>query len=288
MPLTTEGNVELIACQMVSSVDIDENFAQVDAQLSQWAKGCASPSNESALVVLPECFALFGGDATLNLRHQETLGDGPIQSKLSQLAIKYKVWLVGGTIPVKTHDPERFFASSTVYNPQGVQVADYQKIHLFDVDVADNTGAYRESDTTAPGQRVVIFDMQGITVGVAVCYDVRFPGLFQRLAAQGAQIIVLPSAFTEPTGQAHWHTLLRARAIENQLYMVAAGQGGTHANGRQTYGHSLIVDPWGEVLAEKNTGPGWVSTHFEQALIDKVRRNMPIHKHNRFTNELTQ
>jgi predicted amidohydrolase len=201
------------------------------------------------------------------------------------LAKKYNIWLAGGTIPTQSQHPERFFATLPVYNPQGELVAHYQKIHLFDVDVSDNTGAYRESDTTAAGKRVVVFDIEDITVGLGVCYDVRFPGLFQQMSKKGAQIIVLPSAFTQTTGEAHWHALLRARAIENQVYMVAAGQVGIHANGRQTYGHSMIVDAWGEIIAEKITGNGWIGGKFDRQRITQVRSTMPIQQHNRFNSE---
>lgn len=276
-------DIDLIACQLVSSPDIDDNFDQIEAQLQHYRQNA---DHGPALVVLPESFALFGGKNTLNLEHQEPLGDGPIQQRLAKLAIKYEVWLAGGTIPTTSHRPDKFMATLAVFNPKGELVAHYQKIHLFDVDVADNTGAYRESDTTVPGERIVLFDLEGITVGLAVCYDVRFPGLFQVLADKGAQLIVLPSAFTQPTGQAHWHVLLRARAIENQVYMVAAGQGGLHNNARQTYGHSLIVDPWGEILAERATGAGYVKGSFDRQLIDRLRQKMPIKQHNRMSNEL--
>jgi predicted amidohydrolase len=309
--------VNLVAIQLVSTPNVDENFAQIEAQLQRLVVlNKAVPT----LVVLPESFALFGGDATLNFEHQEALNDGPIQSKLAALAVKYNIWLAGGTIPITTipittipittkapttpetsspktietlttstnsRSSDKFMATTPVYNPQGVQVAHYQKIHLFDVDVCDNTASYRESDTTKAGERVVIFDIQGITVGLAVCYDVRFPGLFQQLTHAGAQIIVLPSAFTQPTGEAHWHTLLRARAIENQCYLVASSQGGVHANGRITYGHSMIVDPWGTILDEVEKGPDWVHSTFDQELLMQVRRKMPLQQHNRFKNELT-
>ena len=274
--------MQLVACQLTSSPVIDNNFFQVERFLKQIAY---LGDEQPILVVLPECFALFGGEANLNQRHQETLGDGPIQQRLAQLAKKYNIWLAGGTIATKSQQSDRFFATLPVYNPQGEMVAHYQKIHLFDVDVNDNTGAYHESDTTVAGERVVVFDIEGITVGLAVCYDVRFAGLFQQLRAKGAQVVVLPSAFTQPTGEAHWHALLRARAIENQFYMVAAGQVGIHANGRQTYGHSMIVDAWGEIITEQADGSGWVSGELDSKRLAQIRATMPIQQHNRFNSE---
>lgn len=278
--------MELVAIELNSCPDIYSNFAQVEQQLKCFR---TSHPKTDALVVLPECFAIFGGSPRLNIEHMESIGEGVMSQKLSALARTYRVYLVGGTIPTRCKIPEKFQASTLVFDPEGKLLADYQKMHLFDVDVADNTRSYRESDTTEPGQSVVSVDIQGITVGLAVCYDVRFAGLFGQLRQLGADVVVLPSAFTVPTGEAHWHHLLCARAIENQVFMVAAGQAGVHQNGRETFGHSLIVDPWGGIVAEyKKRGPGWVSWTFDQQQLDKVRRQMPIDKHNRFAYNLTR
>ncbi|MFT5161486.1 MAG: putative amidohydrolase [Alteromonadaceae bacterium] len=283
--------LNLLAFQLTSSPDIDDNFAQLDAHLHQ-LMGPQNSDDETfepnwpSLVVLPEGFALFGGHSGLNLKNQEVLGDGPIQARLSAMAKKYRVWLAGGTIATVSHRSDQFFSTLTVFDSQGQLIADYQKIHLFDADVADGTGAYRESDTTVPGNRVVVFDLQGITVGLAVCYDVRFPGLFSALRASGAQICLLPSAFTQRTGRPHWETLIKARAIENQLYMVAPAQDGIHANGRETYGHSLIVDPWGDVLADAGTGTTLIRIVYEQKILNQVRQDMPVKQHDRFIAEL--
>lgn len=284
--MTMPNKLNLLACQMVSSPDIENNFAQLEQQLqSLLTDGQEAQTIDRSLptlVVLPESFALFGADAGLALAHQETLGQGPIQSRLAALAKRYQIWLAAGTLATTSHRTDKFFATLTVFNPAGQLVADYQKIHLFDVDVADSTGAYRESDNTVPGNRVVLFDIQGITVGLAVCYDVRFPGLFGQLAANGAQVIVLPSAFTRRTGQAHWDVLIKARAIENQVYMVAPAQGGIHANGRETHGRSLIVDPWGETLTQAGMGASMIHAVYDPDLIKQVRHNMPVQQHNRF------
>ncbi len=274
--------LNLLACQLVSCPDIDDNFIQLEQQLQRLSEIKQYDPTLPTLMVLPESFAIFGGGAELNLKHQEVLGEGPIQSRLAALAKQYQLWIVAGTLPTTSSVVDKFLATSAVFNPAGELVAHYQKIHLFDVDVADSTGAYRESDHTAPGNRVVVFDIEGITVGMAVCYDVRFPGLFSQLTALGAQIMLLPSAFTRRTGQAHWHTLIKARAIENQCYLVAPAQGGIHANGRETYGHSLIVSPWGDTLAEAQLGPDLIHAIFEQQRLDQLRADMPIRQHNRF------
>lgn len=290
--MTTETNstIELVAIQMCSTTDIQANLAAVEQQLHCWqqSKKSQRPNYRATLVVLPECFACFSGIHGENLACQEVLGDNtaPIQKTLMQLAIRFGVWLVAGTIATRSPDAERFYATTLVLNPQGQLVADYQKIHLFDVDVTDGLGSYRESDSTYPGQRVVIFQLEGITVGLAVCYDVRFPGLFSVLCQKGADVVVLPSAFTVPTGKAHWCSLLRSRAIENQVYMVAAAQEGEHLNHRVTYGHSMIVDPWGDILTELEHGQGFVSASYSQTVLCKVRGKMPLQQHNRFKNEL--
>lgn len=296
MKVTTETHspLELVAIQLCSTTDIEANLAAVEQQLHHWkqAKTASNTTSEIAdgqtLVVLPECFACFSGIHGENLACQEKLGDdtAPIQQRLKQLAIRFRVWLVAGTMATRSPEPQRFFATALVINPQGALVADYQKIHLFDVDVTDGLGSYRESDNTYPGERVVIFQLEGITVGLAVCYDVRFPGLFSALRQKGADVVVLPSAFTVPTGKAHWHSLIRARAIENQVYMVAAAQDGEHLNNRATFGHSMIVDPWGDILTELEHGQGFVCAPFSPTVLCKVRGKMPLQQHNRFKNEL--
>ena len=286
--------LELVAIQLNSTTDVNANLAAVEKQLQLWQQHKAMVANRDSenkqptLVVLPECFACFSGIHGENLAVQETLGDqsAPIQNALKQMALQYGVWIAAGTMATCSSNPKKFYATLAVFDPQGKLIADYQKIHLFDVDVNDGTGSYRESDTTCAGERVVIFNLEGITVGLAVCYDVRFAGLFSALRELGAQVIVLPSAFTVPTGQAHWHSLIRARAIENQVYMVAAAQHGEHLNERTTYGHSMIVSPWGDILAEQAAGQGFVSADFDAQRLAQVRGSMPLQQHNRFKNEL--
>ena len=270
----------VLALQMTSGTEPDANLAWLEQQLEQ------CHFDEPTLAVLPECFACFGGKDKAQLAIAEPLGNGPIQRRLSQLARRYRVWLAAGSVPTLGTGPEKFQASCLVYDDQGRRIADYQKIHLFDVDVADKTRRYQESLSTEAGQQVVTFDSPFGRVGVAICYDIRFPGLFQAMG--NIDVLVLPAAFTEVTGQAHWHCLLRARAVELQAYVVAANQVGEHANGRRTYGHSLIVSPWGEVLAELPHGTGFIGSQLDPATIKQIRQDMPVHQHNQFRSYLVK
>ncbi|MDX1678439.1 carbon-nitrogen hydrolase family protein [Arsukibacterium sp.] len=273
-------NWRLSAIQLTSGPEPAANLAAVRQYLQQL------PRAEQHLVLLPECFAVFGGGDKLQLAHQAAIGEGDIQQACQQLASEFAVYLVAGSQPTTTADPTRFAASCLVYSPDGTLLADYQKLHLFDVNVADSTGSYRESATTLAGQKISICQLPDLKLGLSICYDVRFPGLMQALAAGGMQLLTVPSAFTRPTGAAHWHTLLKARAIENQCFVLAANQTGVHANGRETYGHSLIIDPWGEVLADAGTEPGWVSVQVDMNQCRQLGQKMPVHQHNRFNSEL--
>lgn len=273
-------NWRLSAIQLTSGPEPLVNLATVKHYLQQL------PQAERHLVLLPECFAVFGGGDKLQLTHQAAIGRGDIQLACQQLAAEFGVYLVAGSQPTTTDDPLRFAASCLVYSPGGELLADYQKLHLFDVSVADNTGSYRESATTLPGKKITLCQLPDLKLGLSICYDVRFPGLMQALAMQGMQVLTVPSAFTRPTGAAHWHTLLKARAIENQCFVLAANQTGVHANGRETYGHSLIVDPWGEILADAGSSPGWVSALVDLSQCRQLGQKMPVHQHNRFNSEL--
>lgn len=265
----------VIALQMTSSPDVDENFQQIETQLQGFE------FDEPVLVVLPECFAFFGASDKAMLNMAETRGQGDIQQRLSQLAKNYGIWLVAGTIPIKVAGIDKFTASCLVFNDLGEVVAEYQKIHLFDVSVADNTGSYQESKYTQYGsQTCVIEDTPFGRLGVAVCYDVRFAGQF--VAMGEMDVLALPAAFTEKTGAAHWHTLLAARSIENQCYLVAANQSGTHANGRKTFGHSCVYSPWGELSSETLESPGVAITTLNTSYLHKIRATMPVKQQNRF------
>ncbi len=237
----------------------------------------------AGLVVLPENFALMGEHEADKLAVAEADGDGPIQSFLAEQAARHGIWLVGGTIPMATPRPGRVRAASLVYDQRGTRVARYDKIHMFDVTVDGDSGeVYVESETTEPGEGVVVVDTPFGRLGLAVCYDLRFPELFRYLVAQGMEILALPAAFTAATGKAHWTMLLRARAVENLCYVVAAAQGGFHVGGRETYGHSMIVDPWGTVLGEMERGRGVVSADVDLNRLRDLRQRFPALQHQRF------
>lgn len=269
--------MNLAAIQWNSSVDVAENLASLEHWLRQL------PNDRPMLVVIPEMFASFAGQAGNNMAIAETLGDGPVQRALQGLCQQFAVWLVAGTFPIKSDDVERYYACSLVFDELGQVQGSYNKIHLFDAVVNDATGLYRESATTKAGSHLSVVPSPFGRIGQTVCYDVRFPGLFMALVEQQVDIIVVPSAFTVTTGQAHWRTLLQARAIESQCYIIAPDQGGAHANGRQTYGHSLIVSPWGEILAELGTEPGVIIAKRDVEYQTSLRQRMPVAVHNQFS-----
>jgi predicted amidohydrolase len=279
----TTAQWRLVALQMCSQPDPAQNLLAIRAQLASLAK--RSPPIQQ-LVVLPEGALCFGGDADANLQLQEPLGKGPVQQQLAALAKEFQSYLLVGTFPTTTADTEKFAASSLLFSPEGQLIADYQKIHLFDAAVADNTGLYQESAKTLAGNKITVADLGELQLGMAVCYDMRFPGLFQALGKRGMNVLALPSAFTTVTGQAHWHTLLRARAIETQSFVIAPAQTGIHANGRETYGHSLIIDPWGMVLADAGTAVGVIIVDIDLQQVFSLRQRMPLAQHNRFLSEL--
>ena len=278
------ANWRLSAIQLTSTPKPEQNLAQVQLYLQQLSEqfGNSLPH----LVALPECFAVFGGGDGLQLQYQAPLGQGDIQQRCAALAQQFGVYLLAGSLPTSSPQPERFSASSILFAPDGSIVADYQKMHLFDVEVSDGTGSYRESASTCPGQKISLATVGELKLGLSVCYDVRFPALMQALAAKGMNVLTVPSAFTRVTGAAHWHTLLKARAIENQCFVLAPDQTGVHANGRETYGHSLIIDPWGTVLADAGTEPGWISAKIDLTDCVRLRQKMPVAHHNRFNSEL--
>lgn len=271
----------MIACiQMNSSADVSENLATVEQQIK------TLPKTRPLLVCLPECFALFDGGEQAQCDFAEQKKDQAVTAQLAQWCQQYDIWLVAGTMPISVGN--KYHAASLVINNQGKVIAQYNKMHLFDVSVNDNTKHYLESLNTQAGQDIVVVDTPFGRLGVAVCYDIRFPGLFATMRDMGAELIVLPAAFTVPTGKAHWQPLLQARAIENQVYMIAPAMVGTHHNGRQTYGHSMIVNPWGEVVAQRNEGVGSVVYLPDIAQLHAIREKMPVAIHNRFNYEFKQ
>lgn len=264
----------MAAIQMVSAPSVAENLATAATLLAQAADAGAQ------LAVLPENFALMGRSEDDKVAVRERAGDGPLQTFLAEQAAKHHIWLVGGTIPLHAVGGDhRVRAACLLFDTTGRPVARYDKVHLFDVQVVGSAERYAESATIEPGERYVVADTPLGPLGLAVCYDVRFPEQFRALAVGGMTVLVLPADFTAATGKAHWETLLRARAIENQCYVVAAAQGGSHANGRETYGDSLIIDPWGDILGRLPQGPGVVLGEFDAEHLKQIRRQFPVLEH---------
>ncbi len=276
-----EVKPRLTAIQLCSSPNVEQNLANIEHQLKVLTQ-CYGP-NPCHLVVLPECCLLFGGrDKDQALVAQE-LDESYLAQALAQLANKYGVFLLAGSVPIVFNNDDKFSASSLLFSPEGQCIAHYEKMHLFDVTVDDNEHSYRESATTSRGTGPKATQLPAFCLGFSICYDLRFPELFRALRSSSAKVIAVPSAFTQVTGEAHWQPLLQARAIENQVYIIAAGQQGTHQNGRQTYGHSMIISPWGEVLAIKETGTGFISAQFDAQLQQRIRRDIPVNAHNQFS-----
>lgn len=269
----------LAVIQMVSQTDIQTNLAAARRLLEQAAESGAR------LAVLPENFAAMGRSDLVALGRAEAEGAGPILPWLKQAARDLSLWIVAGTIPLPPDDQPlaKVRACSLLVDDHGQRVARYDKLHLFDADVSDARGRYRESDDYAAGERLVVVDTPVGRLGMSVCYDLRFAELYTALRLAGAELISAPSAFTAVTGQAHWEMLVRTRAIETQCYMLAAAQGGEHPNGRMTHGHSSIVDFWGQVLAEQATGEAVLVVDRDTAAQTAMRQRMPVVMHRRFT-----
>lgn len=261
------------ALQMVSTGDVAANLVQA-RQLAEQAA-----ARGAKLLVLPESFALFAGGDVKALAQAEA-DDGHLRGFLAGLARDLKVLVVGGTLPLPAADG-RVKPCSLVYSSTGELLGIYQKTHLFDADVADSQQCYRESDQYAPGDASLVVDTELGRLGVAVCYDLRFPEYFRVLLDQGAELVAVPSAFTRRTGWAHWSPLMRARAIENQTLMIGANQGGIHSATRQCSGGSMVVDAWGTVLAEAGLGAGVVVAEFDEATQRRIRQQMPVASHRR-------
>lgn len=269
--------MNLAVIQMVSQDDVLTNLRLARRMLERAAQGGAR------LVVLPENFAAMGRRDLAAIGRAEALGEGPILPWLKQAARDLSLWIVAGTLPLPPDDDAegKPLACSLLIDEDGERAARYDKLHLFDVDVSDNRGRYRESDDFAHGQRIVVADTPVGRLGLTVCYDLRFPELYSALREAGAELISAPSAFTAVTGAAHWQVLIRARAIETQCYVLAAGQGGEHPGPRQTFGHSAIIDPWGVVLAEQEQGEAALLASRDAAEQAAMRQRMPVQQHRR-------
>jgi predicted amidohydrolase len=265
----------IAAVQMTSGADVGANLRRA-GQLLEQARAAGA-----VVALLPENFSFIGNRDADKRSIAEQPGQGLVQDFLAATAARLGLWIIGGTTPLKgaTQDA-RVTNSCLVYDARGTRVARYDKIHLFDVDVPDKPGeSYRESAHVARGAEVVLVDTPAGRVGLSVCYDVRFPELYRQLSAGGAEILVVPAAFTVPTGRAHWEVLLRARAVENLCYAVAAAQSGVHPSGRETYGDSLIVDWWGRVLDRLPRGSGVVSAAIDRAGLAQARAGFPALAH---------
>ncbi|GAW85244.1 nitrilase [Bathymodiolus platifrons methanotrophic gill symbiont] len=262
------------AIQMASSPNISSNLIEAERLI-------ADASNAGAkLVALPENFALMGQHEHDKIEQKEQDGSGPIQDFLANTAKKYAVWIVAGTLPLADpNNANKVMAACLIYNELGERVTRYDKIHLFDVHVPGSDEVYRESDSISKGNVPLVIDSPFGKLGIAVCYDLRFPELFRTLQEQGMEVLIIPSAFTQKTGAAHWELLLRARAVENLCYVIAPNQGGFHVNGRQTYGHSMIIDPWGTVLNSQKTNAGFVEADIDLARLHKTRTSFPVLQH---------
>ncbi|MBO3035301.1 carbon-nitrogen hydrolase family protein [Burkholderia pseudomallei] len=257
------------ALQMVSTPDRERNLAEAGRLIADAA------ASGARLVLLPEYFCFMGHQDTDKLALAEAYRDGPIQRFLAERAKAHGIWVIGGTLPLKAPEPSRVLNTTLVFDPQGREAARYDKIHLFNFEKGDES--FDEARTIRPGDAVRTFDAPFGRVGLSVCYDLRFPELYRRMG--DCAMIVVPSAFTYTTGRAHWETLLRARAVENQCYVLAAAQGGKHENGRRTWGRSMLVDPWGEIVAVRDEGAGVVAGEIDPARIADVRQSLPAWRH---------
>ena len=272
--------MKVAAIQMVSGIRLEANLARAYVLLVEAARGGAE------LAVLPEYFCLLGQHDTDKLAIQERLGVGPIQTFLADTARQLGLWIVGGTLPLSapagSDDGGRVFNSTLVYSPQGECVVRYDKIHLFRFD--NGRERYDESRALLPGSEPVTFELLSRDghrwrLGLSICYDLRFPELYRAYAQAGVDLLLVPSAFTHTTGQAHWEVLLRSRAIENLAFVLAAAQGGLHENGRRTWGHSMLIDPWGHVLARQAQDEAVVAAEISASQLQQCRLQLPALEH---------
>lgn len=262
--------MKISALQMCSSSNIEKNLRTVRKLISK------ASADHSKLIVLPEMFPFFGKKSEDILKVKETFKSGKIQKSLMELAKKYNIWIVAGTIPLTCRLKNKIKSACIIINSAGKIVGRYDKIHLFDVTISSSE-KYLESKTVKPGNKTCVIDTEFGKIGIAICYDLRFPQIFNSLVRKGVQIICIPSAFTTTTGKAHWELLLKSRAIDCLSYVVGAGQGGKHNNNRETYGNSLIVDPWGKVIAHKqDIKEGIISAEIDLDYLKQIRQKLPI------------
>ena len=266
---------KVAAIQMASGPNVKANLEEAEKLIK------AAVQQDAELIVLPENFAIMGMTEKDKVGIAEPFGSGPLQDYLSEQSSKHGVWLVGGTIPIESKEAGRVSAACLLYNDKGEVVSRYDKIHLFDVTIEGSNESYNESETIAPGDEVVVIDTPFGRLGLAICYDLRFPELFRAMADVGMEVCVIPSAFTSHTGKAHWESLIRARAIENLCCIIAADQGGYHVNGRETYGDSMIVDQWGTINNRLPNGTGVVVADIDLMRLENTRKAFPVLDHKR-------
>lgn len=269
-----DASLRCAAIQLQSGDRVDENLERCSRLVARAA------ASRARLVLLPENFAFFGPEAVKAAVAEDLQRGGHITDALRGWAREHAVHLVAGGYPEKSSDPSRPYNTSAVFDPAGELVASYRKLHLFDVELPDGRELC-ESDGTTPGDEVVVVDVLGYRVGLTICYDLRFPALFAALTERGADVFTVPAAFTSQTGAAHWHVLLRARAIEWQCWVVAAGQWGQHPGARRSYGHSLVVDPWGTIVAQASERDGVVLADLDKELLSEIRQRIPCARHRR-------
>ena len=262
-------NARVAAIQMISTTRVEENLRTAGTLIAE------AVAQGAQLVALPEYFPIMGRRDADKIAVREVDGNGPIQNFLAETASKHGIWVIGGSMPLVASVDDKVLNTCLVFNPQGARVARYDKIHLFGFQKGEER--YNESATIEPGRQPVTFDAPFGRVGLSICYDLRFPELFRALGE--IDLLVLPAAFTEVTGRAHWEILLRARAIENQCYVLAIGQGGVHENRRETHGNSMLIDPWGDIVARRDKGAGVVVGELDHARIAEVRTSLPALTH---------
>ena len=273
---------KIAAIQMSSSDNVDENLSQAEQLISK------ASSQGALLVVLPEMFAIMGKTPTDKVDVAEEYGNGKIQSFLSRCAKQYNIWIVGGTIPLQCEDKNKVRAACIVYDSTGKSVARYDKIHLFDAKLSE-TESFQESNTTEPGNSVVVIDSPVGKLGLVVCYDIRFPTLLTELMSRGVEVITIPAAFFVKTGEAHWKLLTRARAVDTFSYIIVSAQSGVHASGRKTYGHTLIVNPWGTVVSEiAEAGNAIAYADIDLKQLREIRKSIPVLQHKKTLYDLTE
>ena len=266
-----------VSCvQIASGPNVEANLIEVSKYIEKSKKLGAD------IVVLPENFAMMAEYDSMYLDIKEDLGQGKIQDFLKSLAIKNDIWIIAGTIPIKTNNKDKVFSTCIVFDNNGEIVSSYNKVHLFDVDLLETNEKYRESDIYNHGESIVVVETPFCKIGLAICYDLRFPELFRKISEKNVDLICMPAALTSVTGKAHWDHLIKSRAIENLVYFAASAQGGYHVCGRKTYGNSIIVNPWGETLDTIKNKSGVIISTIDLESLKKLRKSFPCLEHRKF------